>query len=586
MSSTGAAKGTAPGPIVPADTPAAADTFHADDPPARPAAEPGHHVPASAPLDVADRRRLGRLRRWGTVGALLMAVGSTSSYGAATPIPNPLDGLRVIGLLSRLGPAALACSYAGIGLLVLCWFLIGRLSRPGRERRLSRTQLTHTLAMWSVPLLITPPIFSRDSYSYLAVGQMMANGLDPYAQGPYDALGDGDPLAHQVDARWQHTTSPYGPAFLLIARGVVAITGDSVVAGVLVQRLVELLGVAMIVWALPRLARRCGIDPVAALWLGALNPVLLFHLVAGAHNEALMLGFMLAGLVVALGRTADGPQDPPWLHERPWLRVVAGSALITVGVGVKATAAMALAFLVVALARRAGGRWADLWRWALVVGATTLAVFAVLTLWAGVGLGWISALNTPGSVRSFLSVSTTLGAGAGQIGLLLGLGDHSSAAIDVMQPVGTALGALLALVVLWRCWRPGRSGRILEPIQGLGLALGAFVLLGPVIQPWYLLWAALPLAASTGLSGYRRATIWLTTVFAVIIMPNGATIPVFTIFQAVAVGAVVVGGVLLLLRRGDGLPAGAPASPLARFRRPPRRSVAGEAAASPYSDAS
>ena len=90
-------------------------------------------------------------------------------------------------------------------------------------------------------------------------------------------------------------------------------------------------------------------------------------------------------------------------------------------------------------------------------------------------------------------------------------------------------------------------------MQGLALAMGAFVLLSPVIQPWYLLWAVLPLAASTGLSLYRRVAVWLTTMFSVIIMPNGATIPVFTIVQAVAVAAVVAGLMVLILRR-TGLP--------------------------------
>ena len=303
-------------------------------------------------LNPTERRQLYRLRRWGTAGALLMMVGSTSSYGAASPIPNPVDGIRLLGLLSRVGPAALAVSYSGIGLVVLGWFLGGRLTAPGRPRRLSRTQLTHTLAMWTVPFLITPPIFSRDVYSYLAVGAMMVHGDNPYQSGPYDSLGDGNPLAHQVDARWQHTSSPYGPAFLLIARGVVLVTGNHVVVGVLLQRCVELVGVALIVWALPRLARRCGIDPVSALWLGALNPLLLFHLVAGGHNEALMLGLMLAGLEVALPRSASD-RGGVRAHE---LRAAAGTALITVAVGIKVTAAMALAFLVIALARRAGGR--------------------------------------------------------------------------------------------------------------------------------------------------------------------------------------------------------------------------------------
>ena len=67
-------------------------------------------------------------------------------------------------------------------------------------------------------------------------------------------------------------------------------TGENIVAAVLCHRLVVLAGVALIVWATPRLARRCGVAEVSALWLGAANPLLLMHLVAGIHNEALMLG--------------------------------------------------------------------------------------------------------------------------------------------------------------------------------------------------------------------------------------------------------------------------------------------------------
>lgn len=498
----------------------------------------GTPPPPAEPLDATERRQLSRLRRWGTVGALLLMLGTGSSYGAATPIPNPVDGLRVIGLLSRIGPAALACSYAGIGLIVLSWVLIGRLAAPGRPRRLSRSQLSHTVAMWAVPLMVTPPMFSRDVYSYLAVGSMMTNGFNPYESGPYDTLGDADPYVHQVDVRWQHTPSPYGPVYLLIAQAVVRVAGGNVVAGVLLQRLVELIGVAMIVWALPRLARICGFDPVAALWLGALNPLVLFHLIGGGHNEALMLGAMLAGMVIAWQRS-----------------LVGGVVLITLGVGVKATAGMALAFLVIMLALRAGGRWRDLLRCGLAVGAIAAVTFAAFTWVSGVGFGWLEALSAPGSVRSYLSASTTLGVGSGQIGLLLGLGDHTQAALDVMQPVGTLIGSLIALTIMLQCWQ-----RRLNPVLGLGMAMGAFVLLSPVIQPWYLLWAALPLAAATADPHYRTVTIWLTVLFSVTIMPNGATIPAYVIVQAVAVAAVVVGGVALALRR-SGLPSTAPPDP-------------------------
>ncbi|WP_420122554.1 polyprenol phosphomannose-dependent alpha 1,6 mannosyltransferase MptB [Nakamurella sp.] len=537
-SEVAAAGGTGPAGERAVDRTAAPGVDRADGPTGPRAGGPTRRDPGpteARPLDEHERGQLSRLRRWGTVGALLLMLGAGSSYGSASPIPNPVDGIRIIGLLSRIGPAALACSYTGIGLIVLCWVLIGRLAAPGRPRRLSRSQLSHTLAMWAVPLLVTPPLFSRDVYSYLAIGSMMANGFNPYEAGPYDTLGDADPYAHQVDVRWQHTASPYGPVYLLIARAVVTLAHDNLIVAVLLQRLIELVGVALIVWALPRLARICGFDPVAALWLGALNPLVLFHLIGGGHNEALMLGAMLAGIVIAWQRT-----------------VIGGVVLISLGMGIKATAGMTLAFLVIMLALRAGGRWRDLLRIGVLVGAVAVATFATFTVIAGVGFGWVAALGAPGTVRSFLSVSTSLGVIAGQSGLLLGLGDHTQAVLDVMQPVGTLIGSAIAVVLMWQCWQ-----RRINPIAGLGMAMGAFVLFAPVIQPWYLLWAALPLAASTADPRVRTATIWLTVLFSVTIMPNGATIPVFVIVQAVVVAAVVVGGVFYGLRRA-GLPSAHP----------------------------
>ena len=96
-----------------------------------------------------------------------------------------------------------------------------------------------------------------------------------------------------------------GPLFLWLGRGMSALTGENIVAAVLFHRLVVLLGVGLIVWATPRLARRCGVAEVSALWLGPANPLLFMHLVAGIHNEALMLGLMLAGTEFALRGVSD-----------------------------------------------------------------------------------------------------------------------------------------------------------------------------------------------------------------------------------------------------------------------------------------
>ena len=51
---------------------------------------------------------------------------------------------------------------------------------------------------------------------------------------------------------------------------------------------------------------------------------------------------------------------------------------------------------------------------------------------------------------------------------------------------------LAAAFTLWLLWRSGERGWV----RSLGLALLLFVILGPVVQPWYLAWGLVVLAAS------------------------------------------------------------------------------------------
>ena len=75
-----------------------------------------------------------------------------------------------------------------------------------------------------------------------------------------EALGVDDPLTRSIPTIWRDTPAPYGPLFLILGRGITAISGNDVVLGVLEHRALALLGVAMIVWALPRLAKRCALE--------------------------------------------------------------------------------------------------------------------------------------------------------------------------------------------------------------------------------------------------------------------------------------------------------------------------------------
>jgi len=480
-------------------------------------------------------------RRLGLTGALMMGIGALGA--GALPVPNPLFGLRVISLPARNATAAIAITYAGMGMLVLAWLWIGRMlrARGAVAPAPDRAQLARTGLLWALPLALAPPMFSKDVYSYLAQSAITARGLDPYSLGPAAALGVEDPLTRTIPTIWRDTPAPYGPLFLTLGRGITALTGSDVIQGVFAHRVLALSGVALIIWALPRLARRCDLDAGLVLWLGAANPLVLFHLVSGIHNEGLMIGLMLAGVELAL-RALDRPitgflRDP---------RFILGAVVVSLGAAVKLPALLALGFVGMAAARVRGGRVRDVAVVAAVLGVVAAGVFVALGVGTGLGFGWTRTLGTANVIRSWMSLATDLGQLSGQIGILAGLGDHTDTVLTITRGLGGVLAALLCLRLLFLVLR----GR-LDPVTGLGVGLGAVVLLGPVVHPWYLLWAAIPLAATRGMPRHRRAALAASALLAVMLPPTGADFA-FRSFQlplAILAGIVILAVALLVVRR-------------------------------------
>jgi alpha-1,6-mannosyltransferase len=501
---------------------------------ARPEAD---EAPPAAPHGRTARRDPSRVaRRLGLMGTLLMAAGGLGA--GALPVPNPVFGLRLLGLPSRNATIAIAVTYAGIGMLVLAWLWIGKMlrARGAVPPAPTRSQLARTGLLWAIPLAVAPPLFSRDVYSYLAQSAILARHLDPYVLGPAEALGVDDPLTRSIPTIWRDTPAPYGPLFLLMGRGITAISGNDVVLGIFAHRVLALAGLALVVWALPRLARRCGLDPGLALWLGAANPLVLFHLVSGIHNEALMIGLMLAGMEIGL-RAGDRLVEVQFLT---------GGLLIVAASAVKVPALLALGFLGVEWARRRGGRVRDVAVAAGLLGAITVLCYWLLDLVTGLGLGWATTLDTPGLIRSWLSVSTDLGLLGGQIGILGGMGDHTDSVLGLTRAIGLAASALVVGMLLLAVLR----GRV-DAITGMGTGLGAVVLLGPIVHPWYLLWAAIPLAATRGLPRYRRLALAASAVLALVVPPTGADFQ-FRAFQlplAILAAIAMLVLVMVVLRR-------------------------------------
>ncbi|WNI19685.1 polyprenol phosphomannose-dependent alpha 1,6 mannosyltransferase MptB [Actinacidiphila sp. ITFR-21] len=140
------------------------------------------------------------------------------------------------------------------------------------------------------------PCSAGTVYGYVAQGAMAARGWDVYADGPSRLPG---PLTAGVDRLWRDTPAPYGPVFVWLAAHVVRVTGEHVLPGVMGMRMLAVGGFALVAWAVRRLAVMAEVCKSNALWLAVLNPLTPVHLVGGAHNDAVMLGLMASGLVIA-----------------------------------------------------------------------------------------------------------------------------------------------------------------------------------------------------------------------------------------------------------------------------------------------
>jgi alpha-1,6-mannosyltransferase len=514
----------------------------------------GDELAVGSPLNDTELTALRRTRLFGGAGTVLMAIGALGA-GARPVVQDPTFGVRLLNLPSRIQTVSLTMTTTGAVMMALAWLMLGRFALG--DRRMSRGELDRTLWLWALPLLMAPPMYSKDVYSYLAQSQICRLGLDPYRVGPATGLGLDQVFTLSVPSLWRETPAPYGPLFLWIGRGISALTGEDIVAAVLCHRLVVLVGVGLIVWATPRLASRCGVAEVSALWLGAANPLLIMHLVAGIHNEALMLGMMLTGTEFAL-RGVDSarplvPQSwpggrtklPDWA---PLGMLLAGAVLITLSSQVKLPSLLALGFVGMALAWRWGGNFLAFLLAGGLMAGLSLGVMAAVGWASRLGFGWIYTLGTANVVRSWMSPPTLIALGTGQVGILLGLGDHTTAVLSLTRGIGVLI---ISVMVGWLLVAVLR-GR-LHPVGGLGVALGVTVLLFPVVQPWYLLWAIIPLAAWATRPGFRMAAIGVTFVVGVFgPTANGDRFALFQILDATVASTIIM--VLLIAATYTRLP--------------------------------
>jgi alpha-1,6-mannosyltransferase len=382
-----------------------------------------------------------------------LEMGGTWFFGEAT---WPTTALMLPGVVAV---------YGGMVLFVRVWFGLYQTlrARPGVPIR----QLGYMLALWLTPLLVVAPLFSKDVFSYAAQGEMMSHHINPYHYGP-GTLGSG-PYVSGVDPLWINTAAPYGPLFLMLAGWSASLSLHHALVTVLLLRLQSVVGIALIAYCVPKLARSFGRDAGPAFVLAVLNPLTLLALVGGAHNDAIMVGLLLAGVTAARCR------HPAW-----------GIVLCALAASIKVPAAMGIVYVA--------------WDWAgplanwrrragmiLRSGLITVTVMGVLSLVSGLGWGWIANLGTPGTVRSWMAPATGVGLLISGSAHVVGIGVGLGGVLTLTRAIGLIGAAAVALYCLRHRERLGVLG-------ALGITMMTFVLLGPVVQPWYLTWGIIIVA--------------------------------------------------------------------------------------------
>ena len=332
-------------------------------------------------------------------------------------------------------------AYYGLLWLAFLSYLAVLAAAPALEAKL----LWWAIAALVLAFALAPPLLSQDVFSYIASARLDAeHGLNPFLDPP--AQAPSDPVFPYVG--WRHTVSAYGPLFTLATYPLGFASVPLALWTLKAAAALSLLGLAGLA---ARLAPARGVDPRFAAALIALNPLVLVHVVGGAHNDALMMLLVLAGCAAVLA-----------------LREAQGGVALAAAAAVKVSAAFAAPFALLGAARR--GR--------LLAGAIAgLALAAALAL-AAFGPHALDSVGLAGENQarsSHYSLPST-------IARLLGLGSE-----PLRVSALVLYGAFLAFLLAW-------TARGADWLRAAGWAALGLLLASGWLLPWYVLWA-LPLAA-------------------------------------------------------------------------------------------
>jgi hypothetical protein len=335
---------------------------------------------------------------------------------------------------------------------------------------------------------VAPVLLSHDVYSYVDYARLgVVHGLDPYTHPP--AAAPFDPAYARVT--WIGARSAYGPLFTLATCPLAWLPVWLAVAALKAAAALSVLATAALI---ARIAPARGVSPLGAAAFVALNPLVLIHVVGGAHNDGIAMLMATVGIAAMLSS-----------------REASAGAAFVAAFAIKAPAALAAPFALVSTARirlsphqggvnvgydepaqggigRPAGAGA-----ALAFGAAAAALTLGLIAYAAFGWHWLHGIELAGNHQhktSHLSIPTTFARIAGL--------DPTA-----VRAAALVLFAAAFLYLLIRTWRGA------DWLRCASWASFALLIATAWLLPWYLIWA-LPLVALSRDRPLQLLTLALT----------------------------------------------------------------------------
>jgi hypothetical protein len=147
--------------------------------------------------------------------------------------------------------------------------------------------------------ILVPPLTSADVLMYAAYGRLQVTGRNPYEITPAEIFrGAFDPVLKWTERPWQDTPSVYGPITSWTQLAANQLGGTNMHDVVFWLQVFAAVPFVLACLGMLFIARTATPERRArAALLTIANPLLIWAVVAGAHNEALSVVFAVAGMI-------------------------------------------------------------------------------------------------------------------------------------------------------------------------------------------------------------------------------------------------------------------------------------------------